>query len=284
LPDLSLAIAVKGPWDASALVQALSAAGAITPRIDVHIACDRAPEITFEGIDFIVREGLSLFQMWGLAVTTCQAPYIAILHGHAPPAPDWAKEMLAALGPNRQLCGPIEPGYPPSDPRITGYLVEYCQFHRPISAGLREVPGNNMVLARWMLPSAGILERDGFSKTSMIAAGALQPEWVNDALVVHNRPFALLQFCHRRFFHGRAYGAARLAEPSAIPRFALIAATALLPLIRLTRIAKQGWRHPTMRLALLRRLPAILLAETCWSAGEFAGYVTARPGDVTLLD
>ena len=284
MTELSLAIAVKGPWDASDLMRALHAAGAISPLIDIHLVCDRAPDCPIDGIDFALREGLSLFQMWGVVAAQCCAPYVAILHGYAPPAPGWAEGMFAALGSAPALCGPVEPGYLPSDPRITGYLVEYCQFHRPVAPGMPEVPGNNLVLARSLLPLREILERDGFSKTSMLAAGELRPKWVGDALVEHRRPFALLPFCRRRFCHGRSYGAARLSQPNAPPRLALIAATALVPLIRITRIFRHGWRHPPLRAAVVHRLPSILLAEVCWSAGELAGYVTARTGDPALLD
>jgi len=282
--ELSLAIAVKGPWDASDLTRALAAAGAMSPRIDIHLACDCAPDGPLDGIDVVLGEGLSLFQLWGIAAAQCRAPYIAILHGHAPPAAGWAEAMLAALGSEQALCGPVEPGYPPSDPRITGYLVEYCQFHRPIAAGLGEMPGNNLVLARSMLPSCEILERDGFSKTLMLATGSLHWTWVTDAIVEHHRPFALLAFCRRRYRHGRSYGAARLTQVNAPPRLILLCATGLLPLVRVARIVRHAWRQTALRFAVLRRLPAILLAETCWSAGEFIGTLTGQQGDVARLD
>lgn len=284
MAELSLAIAVKGPWDVRGLTRALDAAGVMSPRFDIHLACDRAPDGPSDGINVIVRDGLSLFRLWGIAAAQCRAPAIAILHGHAPPAPGWAEAMLAALGSEQALCGPVEPGYPPSDPCITGYLVEYCQFHRPIAAGLREVPGNNLVLARSMLPSSAILERDGFSKTLMLATGSLQSTWVTDAIVEHRRPFALLAFCRRRYRHGRSYGATRLTQANAPPRLILLGATGLLPLVRVARIVRHAWRHSALRFAVLRRLPAILLAETCWSAGEFVGTLTGQPGEAALLD
>lgn len=284
MTELSLAIAVKGPWDASDLQRALAAAGAMSPRIDIHLACDCAPDGPLGGINIVVREGLSLFQLWGIAAAQCRAHAIAILHGHAPPAPGWAAAMLSALGSGQPLCGPVEPDYPPSDPRITGYLVEYCQFHRPLAAGMGEVPGNNLVLARSLLPSSEILERDGFSKTLMLATGTIRPTWLTDAIVEHRRPFALLPFCRRRYRHGRSYGAARLTQANAPPRLILLGATGLLPLVRVARIVRHAWRHTALRFAVLRRLPAILLAETCWSAGEFVGTLTRRPGDPALLD
>lgn len=284
MPELSLAIAVRGPWDVCGLTRALNAAGVMSPQIDIHLACDCAPDRSIDGINVVVRHGRSLFQLWGIAAAQCRAPAIAILHGYAPPAPGWADAMLAALGSEQALCGPVEPGYPPSDPRITGYLVEYCQFHRPIAAGMSEVPGNNLVLARSMLPSSEILERDGFSKTLLLATGSLRWTWITDAIVEHHRPFALLPFCCRRYRHGRSYGAARLTQVNAPPLLILLCATGLLPLVRVARIVRHAWRDAALRFAILRRLPAILVAETCWSAGEFVGYLTGQPGDLALLD
>lgn len=285
VPDLSLAIAVKGPWDVHGLTRALRAAGAMSPRIDIHLACDCAPNGPVGGINVVVRDGLSLAQLWGVAAAQCRSPAIAILHGHAPPAPAWAKAMLTALGSRQALCGPVEPGYSPSDPRITGYLVEYCQFHRPSATEMSEVPGNNLVLPRSMLPSSEILERDGFSKTLMLVTNkSLRWRWVTGAVVEHCRPFVMLPYCRRRYRHGRSYGAARLNHLNAPPRLILLVGTGLLPVIRVARIIRHAWRHTALRFAVLRRLPVILLAETCWSAGEFVGYLTGRPGDLALVD
>lgn len=277
-------MAVKGSWDVHELTCALRAAGVMSPEFDVHLACECAPRGSAEGIDVIVQENSSLFQLWGVAASRCRASAIAFLHGHAPPAPGWGQAMLAALGSNGALCGPVEPSFEPTDRRIIGYLVEYCQFHRPVSAALSEVPGNNLILDRSMLPPVDQLLRAGFSKTAMLSAGTLRPTWVNDALVRHQRPFALLPFCRRRFHHGRAYGAARLSQTGTARRIVLIAATPVLPLLRVIRIIRHGWRHSALRGAIIRRLPAMLLTELCWSAGELTGYITAHPGHVQLLD
>ena len=54
--------------------------------------------------------------------------------------------------------------------------------------------------------------------------------------------------------------------------------------MRTARIIRQGWRHKPLRLASLRWLPEILVAETCWSAGELTGYVSRSGGDSSALD
>ena len=59
---------------------------------------------------------------------------------------------------------------------------------------------------------------------------------------------------------------------------------AALPFVRAGRIVQHAWRHRELRGASLRLLPAILLAEACWSAGELTGYVTRRPGNAAAID
>lgn len=284
MTGLALAIAVKGPWNAAALASALRAAGAMAPGVNVHLACDHPPTAAMEGIDVIVCSGVSLFRLWGIAAARCRAEHVAILHALSPPAPGWTGVVLAALRAGRAVCGPVEPGYAPHDPRIIAYLVEYCQFHRPVSPWLDEVPGNNLVLPRAMLPAPAVLDRDGFSKTDMLDAGRLHPTWVNEAVVQHRRDFALAAFCRRRYRHGRSYAAKRLAAPT-VSRRALLTVFALaLPLVRVARIWRHARRIPALRGAVIRRLPAMLLAEACWSLGEGIGYVTLRTGDPAQLD
>jgi hypothetical protein len=284
--DLALAIAVKGDWDPAALRSALAAAGALDERFEIHLACDRVgpTKEALSGIAVHVRKDASLFQLWGIAAARSHAPHVAILHAHAPPAPGWGQAMLAHLGEADALCGPVEPRYPASDPRIIGYLVEYVQFHRPKAPDLDEVPGNNLILRRSMLGSPEALEREGFSKTPMLAAGALKPLWVDEALVQHDRPFALGAFCTRRFRHGRAYGALQLSTLPGAARAIAILKTPALPFVRTARILRHAGRLPAMRRAAFRHLLAILAAETFWSAGELVGALTGNPGPASGLD
>jgi hypothetical protein len=137
------------------------------------------------------------------------------------------------------------------------------------------VPGNNLVLPRARLEGSG-----EFSKTRLLQHG-LSPLPVETAVVLYSRQLRLGDYCGRRFRHGRAYAAART------PRLSILLAvplTAALPLVRTTRIIGHAWRYKALRLASLRWLPAIFLAESFWSAGELIGYVTRRPGDTSALD
>ena len=276
---LALAIAVRGEWSADRLAKKLKSAGVPTDT-EIHVACDPefAPDEPPPSLSVHALSGSSLFDLWSAAIEKSRAPWVAILHADGLPAAGWFSAMERAIeqeGWPDGYWGPVEP-----DPYITpgsmvGYLTEYCQFHRPIKTGLKEIPGSNLILSRGRIDDSA-----GFSKTRLLQQG-LSPKYVADAVVQYARPFALGDYCRRRFRHGRAYAASR------IPRVALVRALPLslmLPLVRTARVLRHAWRHQELRGARLVSLPAIFVAETCWSLGELTGYVTRRPGELSRLD
>ena len=277
MSDLALAIATKGEWDPERLLAELREAG-IAPATEIQVACGRAPKSSPSGLNIHSSENASLFELWAIAIARSKAEWIAMLHADALPAPGWFAAMQTAIAGESWedgYWGPVEPGFSPSDPRMVGYLTEYVQFHRPLSPGLREVPGSNLVLSRRRTDGGS-----DFSKTRLLEEG-LMPKRVEDAVVLYARSFALQDYCGRRFRHGRSYAAKRT------PKLSLLVAipmTFALPFVRTARILGHAWRHPQFRMASLRWLPEIFLAETCWSAGELVGYVTGEAGDASALD
>jgi hypothetical protein len=279
LTSLALAIAVKGEWDADRLLEDLRNAG-LNDATEIQIACDpeHAPVSAPAGLTIHAQANASLFDLWGLAIARAQSDWVAVLHGDALPAPGWLAAMDRAIGAEGWkdgYWGPVEPRFGPSDQRMVGYLTEYCQFHRPLNPDGKEVPGSNLVLPRERIEAA-----KDFSKTRLLRQG-FSPRPVEDAIVLYARPYEFQAYCGRRFRHGRAYAAARTPRPSLI---LIVPMTVALPFVRTARILRHAWRHKELRLASLRWLPEILVAETCWSAGEFAGYLTRRPGDISALD
>jgi hypothetical protein len=279
LTTLALAIATKGEWDPDQLLRDLRSAGA-DAGTEIHVGCDpkHAPATAPDGLNVHTKPNASLFDLWGLAIAQSRSDWVVILHADALPAPGWFAAMDEAIARDPRpdgYLGPVEPRFRPSDPRMIGYLTEYVQFHRPLDPRLSEVPGNNLVLPRARVEGSG-----DFSKTRLLQRG-LSPQAVEAAVVLYSRQFRLREYCDRRFRHGRAYAAAR------VPRLSILLAvplTAALPLVRAARIIRHAWRHKPLRLASLRRLPAIILAEGFWSVGELVGYVTRRPGKTSALD
>lgn len=289
-PELSLAIAAKGLCDATPFWAALRAGG-FEERAGVEMIlahdgpapfADAPPEV----IQLLLPNDMSVFELWGAALTRANSPYVAIMDIHAPPCTDWLDEMLRKVREGGAgYFGAVEASYAPGDRRLIGYLVEYVQFHRPIAETMREIPGNNLVVRRDLL--ADSLD-DGFSKTALMQDWAFEgrppPVLVEDAVVGHCKPFNLWRYCIRRYRHGRCYAAQRVEMPQHPPRLWLGFMTPLLPLLRVWRIARHTIRVPTLRWPLLRFLIPILLAETAWSYGELLGYLAGEGDCRALLD
>lgn len=276
---LGLAIATSGEWDADRLLRQLTAAG-LPVSGEVHVACYSrfAPAAPRPGLSVHAVNDVSLFDLWTAAIAHGQSSWVAILHADALPAPGWFAAMQRAIESDAWpdgYWGSVEPGIAVSDNRMVGYLTEYCQFHRPADPRMKEVPGCNLVLPRARIGIAGC-----FSKTRLLEQG-LSPKPIADAVVTYTRPFRISAYCRRRFRHGRAFAAARAPRLSLIHVLCL---SAVLPFVRTARILSHAWRHDELRLASLRWLAMIFLAESCWSAGELVGYVTHEAGRMSALD
>ena len=277
MTSLALAIATKGEWDPQKMLAALTQAG-IDPSTQVHVACDPAhlPEASTAGLSVHSLADASLFDLWGLAIEQAKADWIAILHADALPEPGWFAAMTNAIerdGWSDGYWGPVEPGFATSDARMIGYLTEYVQFNSPIAAGMKEVPGSNLVLPRQRLAGGD------FSKTRLLGEG-LAPRLVETAKVRYARPLEFGEYCARRFRHGRAYAAKRAPR---VPLAKAIPLALVLPVVRTWRVLSHAWHYPKLRAAALGWLSAIFAAETCWSVGELVGYVTRNPGNPSGL-
>lgn len=277
MSGLALAIAQKGAWDAHQLVRDLVAAG-LPESVEIHVACDAEHGHAHPRLLVHPAMGASLFDLWSLAIAGSSAPWIAVLHGDGLPGHGWFDAISRMIESDRWpdgYWGPVEPRACSNAKVMLGYLDEYCQFHRPIEVGMPEIPGSNLVLPRARLGSS-----PDFSKTRLLREG-LAPKFVPDAVVVYARANGFVDYCRRRFHHGRAYAASRT------PRLALLKAlplTAALPFVRTGRVLRHAWRHRSLRSPAVRLLPLLLLAESCWSAGELTGYLTRRPGNAAALD
>lgn len=268
--------------------KSLQAAGAFShTAVKVLLLCDSgtrfqvAPAAEFEV--HRLPQPASLFQLWGFGVEMAQSTHVAILDIHCPPAEGWLHAAMSHLARDPiAFYGPVEPAYPWEDRRITGYLTEYVQFHRPIAERLDEVAGSNLVVRR--TDALGALDGSGaFVKTRLLSLLPRRPALDPDAVVLHGKPFRLQAYLTRRYLHGRSYAAERFAK-GAWQRLAAAVLTLCLPFLRVWRIRRHARRHPQAAQAVRKRLGLLLAAETAWSFGELCGYLAGAATDQSRLD
>ncbi len=282
-PGLSIAVAARGACDADAFIQALRRLDMLdTDQISIHIAAD--DEASFAGKQLaanvqlqLYQPGTSILHLWGLALADCTQDYVAALDIKCPPAEGWLQAAQQAMRNDVALFfGPVNCRWRHDDKRIVGYLAEYAQFHSPLQDSLDEVPGNNIVCRRALLDDADTLRSKGFYKTFMIwrlQQQHVQPQAVPSMVVEYAKPFATGHYLHRRYQHGRCFGATRHDNAGQPSRALCALFTPLLPWLRCWRIYRAICAQPQLKRAGLRFAPILFGSECAWSLGELAGYV-----------
>lgn len=291
---LSLALAAKGEIEGRDLLGGYREAGVFDdPRVEIHLATDRVwpgaepkphPNLTLHRCP----PPCSIFRLWGIAIAASRAPYVAVLDLRCPPEPGWLEGVLQEIDRRTALFfGPVEPHRGQPERAHIGYLLEYAQFKRPLALALDEVPGNNLVCRRDLLPGGNVLRGRGFVKTVVLGQrareGCCPPVPLNDIAVRYQRPFTLRPYLVRRLAHGRYFASHRHELPNQPPRSLCLAFTPLLPLLRVVRAARWARRDGALWRAFRANLHLLLLAEVAWSFGEALGYA-AGPGAYGDLD
>ncbi len=287
---VSLALLVVVPDDADPAPWIQARAALPVGECSVILAYPRdhaAPERDPACVAVCSAHGASIFHLWEAAIGQSSGAYIAVLDARCPPTAAWlggARRAIAEGVP--AFFGPVTFRQDGDSQAIVEYLLEYGQFARPIGAGMDEVPGNNLVFRRDLLHAKDLRDHQ-FHKVFFV--GRLQqqgqaPVYRDDVEVIYGKRYRRRHYLRRRLAHGRTYAALRSAGKSAGYRFWRAVSSPVLPLLRLMRIANSLRGKPSLQAALLRRPVYALAAETAWSLGECAGYLTGKPGDPAYLD
>lgn len=303
-PTLAVALAAKGDVDLEPSLRALgSLPRAQRARVQLHVVHDQdrdwaleferagLPDAQLDPLGFRhtrVAPETSILKYWGLGLAAGDSEYVGVLDASCPPNEAWFRTALEQLQTGSDLFyGPVECSYELSDPRLVGYLVEYGHFAAPVPAS-GEYPGNNLVLRRAWLAPAEELAREGFFKTFMLwrleAELSRRPACCPSLGVSYQKSFAPSAYPARRRDHGRCFAACRFEQDAQPPRWACILFTPLLGLVRSRRIHQRLRHNARLRRAFWRHSAKILLAECCWSWGEFLGYCFGDNGTCERLD
>lgn len=291
---MSLALAVL--LDRPACLEPFLAALAATdePDLTIEIAhaapLDEGQPIGRPGVRFHHRPDLrSPLRLWGVALAAARGDAVAVLDASAPPRPGWLGAAREVSRQGRPLAyGPVLLDAPADDPAALSYLIEYAQFHPPARRDFAEVPGNNLVIRRDLLPPAERLLGQGFEKTFWIwqlaAERGIEPEPVEALEVGYRKWWPFGPYVRRRFHQGRCFAARRAATPGQPPWWLCLGFTPLLPPLRIWRIWQAARRAPALARVFWRQLWRIGLAELAWSFGEALGYASGPGSSSDRLD
>lgn len=284
-PALTLLVVVPDGADASAWSLAASADTVRRCALVVASAHGGLPRGPASATSVSSKHGSSIFHLWAAAIERASSPYVAVLDARCPPAAGWldAAARAIALG-IPAFFGPVSCRRDDRTLARVQYLLEYGQFAPPIAPAMDEVPGNNFVFRRDLLDAAA-LGGHQFHKVFFVEAlrrRGQAPVRCDDLEVTYEKRYRPMYYLARRFAHGRTYAALR--GGSIATRLLRSALTPALPWVRLFRVAAAVRGKPALLAALLRHAAYAIAAETAWSLGECAGYLTNKIGDAAHLD
>lgn len=283
---LSLAVAAVRPLvsDIERFLAEVSRAGlGSDDELVIAVATDD-PESLIGCVDAFAEAELLVYpadttpiRLWGHAMAHARGTHIAILDLRDGLGANWCGSWAAA--PRECLvCGPVDPEFIEDGCSWAAYMSEYGQFNHSLDSNrLEEVPGNNLVVPRELLPDAEDLEQNGFWKTFHLEGlkdrlGELPLVAANNMVVMYRRSYRLGPYLRRKLLHGRCYGGRRLKQPTSLQRLVYLGFTPALPVLRIYRVMRSVWKKRGIRRQLMTAGVPLFLGEVAWALGEALGY------------
>jgi len=226
-----------------------------------------------------IRDTTTIPKMRQLGIERSNAELLALLEDDCVVGPNWLQAVLAARNSGHPaIGGPIEPG---NFSRGLDWGVFYCEFARflaPFSGVVNALPGNNVSYKKKVIDQAHIAE--GFYE--IFFHENLQNEGTelfatNNMVVTNINSWRFEHCCASPFHHGRAYAGQRFGMKYSARRLVYGLLALLLPIVKTFRTLRDVHSRKRKELPLFKALPWIIIFQTCWSAGELAGYF-AGPG------
>lgn len=245
---------------------------------------DRRELDAFTAVRFVdVPEGSDFDSGRAAGVRAATATYLAFTEDHCFPQPGWAAALLERLAEGWTGVGPVvENANPRTSTSWANFLMEYGPWMPPGRGGAwTHIPGHNSAYRRDVLVSLGaelatLLEVESVIHWKLGQSGhrfTIEPR-ARTRHVNFSRAWPSIALR----FHGSRQFASRRARGWSLSRRAFYAAgSSVLPLLRLSRIARLPLVRQQPSIGL-RALPALIASVVVSSLGECVGYATSDPG------
>lgn len=217
--------------------------------------------------------------LWREGIRAASAPSVALTISPMLPAGNWVERLRAARQHADAVGGAIEPAAGLGLVDRAEHLCRYSRDMLPFDEHeCLELPGDNAVYDRALLDAVSDSWNDGFWEPDVHRALATQgARLVHDPkVVVHmGRSAGFSSFLRQRWNHGRAHGSQRGAHLSRGANLIRIAASPLVPVVMLLRVARELGRRRKSRLSLFPLLPILASFDIAWALGEARGHMDA---------
>jgi glycosyltransferase involved in cell wall biosynthesis len=221
-------------------------------------------------------------ELWKMGIELTDGKWVAFTTANFIPAKNWIAELRTLIQDNHTAVGGVfEKLAPDKLSQWAIYFLRYSAFLPSISPHLAsQLAADNAVYARWVFEKYADLVKDGFWEHPVNRAleADRQPLFLTPTLRVSMGYFSPPgEFFLQRFFHGRVFGAERVAKVSPMKRLLYILASPLIPPLLFMRVSGNILKNSTHKVKFFFSLPWILFYVLGWSSGELSGYLIRKP-------
>ena len=263
--------------------QALVPAEIIVPHDD-KLTDINALRQEFPAVRFLRLPGLHTYaELRSLGFREAQGEIIALTEDHCSPDPEWLstiaelhRQPVAAVG------GSVDKSGPDSALNWGIYLSDFGRYMNPVPDG----PANyltdcNVSYKRSVLAPIAHLWCEQFHETTVnweLLGQGKQLLLSSRVVVRQQRTLTWSYALRERYSFGRLFASTRVAHVGWSRRIAYAGASFLLPVVLIGRVLKNVAAKRRELNNFARALPAILVVNFVWAAGEFIGYITGNAG------
>lgn len=216
--------------------------------------------------------------LWANGIRGANGDWVALTTAQCIPAANWVSRLLTLDRTGRVgVGGALVNDEAASALNWAIYFLRYSAFMPHGMAGRRdEVAADNALYNRTAILRYPDLLADGFWEPSFHArfrAGGDVLDFDPTLIVEHHGLITARAFSLQRFAHGCEYGRARSRGASAWRKFALFAASPLVPLVLWFRIRARIANDGNYSEKFGKAAPWLIVFILAWSLGEALGYI-----------
>jgi hypothetical protein len=212
------------------------------------------------------------------AIRAARAPVVAFGEEHCFPEPGWAQALIDAHREDYAAVGPaMHNANPDTIVSWADFLVAYGPWASPVDRSERDyLPGHNSSYKRAVLLEYGdalatLMEAETVVMWDLRAKGhrlLLEPA----ARTLHTNFGRWRSWLAVMYFNGRAFADTRASQWSLARRLAFVAASPLIPFVRLARTVGHARRVGRGTPFLARVVPTLCAGLVLDAIGQMAGY------------
>lgn len=242
----------------------------------------------FPCVSFVASQGRKTYaELRTVGVLHSRGRIVAVTEDQCRPQDDWCGQVMrghachhAAIG------GAVEKLVPDRALGWAIYFADYVRYMKPMPPRLAgHLTDCNVSYKRSALDRVGNVWEKEFHEPEVHSALNAMGEtlWFEPEMVVYQRrSMDWTEALNDRWCFGRLFGSRRLVHASALRRMAYGFAALVSPILTVIRVGRNVIEKKRCIVQFVWTLPALVVLNATWAAGECVGYWSGRPATMLL--